>query len=660
MIYIYGVFLSRWTMSSAPEDEEASALETVKSVTLTQGSDGSIILHCPPHDEDLEPLQKNLRLSPEDQDDSDAPRFNVVTLPMSESDEGFEVTMTATADGDLSEEGVAQIQILQEDEDQKSEVSPVSQAWFTTKEDKDTLANKGHKWKQGMWSKEEIDLLMSNIDQYVKGRGIADPAEIIFEMSKEERKDFYRSVALGLNRPLFAVYRRVLRMYDNRNHVGKYTPDEIEKLKALREKHGNDWATIGAALGRSASSVKDRCRLMKDTCNTGKWSEEEERRLAEVVYEMAGASPGSPVTGGVSWATVADQVRTRSEKQCRSKWLNYLNWKHSGGTEWMKEDDLNLIRRISELEVEDENEIKWEELAGGWSSVRSPQWLRSKWWSIKRQVANHKEIPFSVLLKGLQELMASSQTASGPGSPSSSSSSSLQIRLTRLEETGVGSPAPGSVAALQIPVQIPLQITHLDSSETETITLNTGALQTFEILPSFHLQPTGTPGTYYLQTTSNQGLPLSLSTNQGIPLSLASNSTVTLTTGSSPSSHEHIILHSLSADGLCSGDGVIIQTVTSDPASSDPLDQSQLVMETEGRSQDDLLDATSLLEGAGSVVRETHEPMTDGFTDKELSSTSVEGAVVHSGITTGVLIVSPSNISSTLTDPILENQEGSD
>lgn len=37
----------------------------------------------------------------------------------------------------------------------------------------------------------------------------------------------------------------------------------------LREKHGNDWATIGAALGRSASSVKDRCRLMKDTCNTG-------------------------------------------------------------------------------------------------------------------------------------------------------------------------------------------------------------------------------------------------------------------------------------------------------------------------------------------------------------------------------------------------------
>lgn len=60
---------------------------------------------------------------------------------------------------------------------------------------------------------------------------------------------------------------------------------------------------------------------------------------------MARATPGSAVTGGVSWALVADKVRTRSEKQCRSKWLNYLNWKHSGGTEWTKEDDQNLIQR---------------------------------------------------------------------------------------------------------------------------------------------------------------------------------------------------------------------------------------------------------------------------------------------------------------------------
>ena len=58
--------------------------------------------------------------------------------------------------------------------------------------------------------------------------------------------------------------------------------------------------------------------------------------------------------------------------------------------------------RIMEMQVEEENELRWEELAGGWSSVRSPQWLRSKWWNIKRQVSNHKEIPFSRKTAGSQ------------------------------------------------------------------------------------------------------------------------------------------------------------------------------------------------------------------------------------------------------------------
>jgi len=50
-------------------------------------------------------------------------------------------------------------------------------------------------------------------------------------MTKDRRKDFYRAIATGLDRPLFSVYRRVLRMYDQKNHMGKYTPEEILKLK---------------------------------------------------------------------------------------------------------------------------------------------------------------------------------------------------------------------------------------------------------------------------------------------------------------------------------------------------------------------------------------------------------------------------------------------
>lgn len=66
---------------------------------------------------------------------------------------------------------------------------------------------------------------------YFQEHNIADPTEIIFEMSKDERKNFYRTVAKGLMRPLFSVYRRVTRMYDQKNYMGKYTVEEIDLLK---------------------------------------------------------------------------------------------------------------------------------------------------------------------------------------------------------------------------------------------------------------------------------------------------------------------------------------------------------------------------------------------------------------------------------------------
>ncbi|KAG8439991.1 hypothetical protein GDO86_005966, partial [Hymenochirus boettgeri] len=508
-------------MSTGEEESGTVNIQTRNSLTLVQDLKGNLVLHCPQN--------------------------------VSENDQSFEVTMTATTevvDDDISEDSIAQIQILQNEQlDDISSIgneegSAVSRAWFTSKEDKDSLTNKGHRWKQGMWSKEEIAILMNNIERYLKTRGIKDATEVIFEMSKDERKDFYRTIAWGLNRPLFAVYRRVLRMYDDRNHLGKYTNAEIERLRDLRVKHGNDWATIGAALGRSASSVKDRCRLMKETCRTGKWTDEEERRLTEVVHELTGTEAGDIVTQGVSWALVAERVGTRSEKQCRSKWLNYLNWKQSGGTQWTKEDEMNLILRISELGVSDENNINWDILAEGWSSVRSPQWLRSKWWTVKRQIANHKDVSFPVLIKGLRQLHENQTTLLGTQEPenkadvqSQSNSSSVhhvQIRVAHLEENSGLSQS--SMTALQIPVQI----THLSSTsssvDSEPLALNSGALQTFEILPSLYLQPSGTTGTFILQTGSSQSLPLTKTSNQA----------VSLTSKSSPASPEQIIVHALS------------------------------------------------------------------------------------------------------------------
>ena len=60
--------------------------------------------------------------------------------------------------------------------------------------------------------------------KFYQERGIMDPNDIIFNASKEDRKDFYPTISAGLNRPLFAVYRRVKRIYDKRNHKGRWVP----------------------------------------------------------------------------------------------------------------------------------------------------------------------------------------------------------------------------------------------------------------------------------------------------------------------------------------------------------------------------------------------------------------------------------------------------
>jgi len=280
----------------------------------------------------------------------------------------------------------------------------INQAWFTTKEDKSALSDKGLNWKQGTWSSQEIALLNSNISNYCALRGIEDPVEIIFDMSKDERKDFYRCVSRGLQRPLFSVYRRVIRMYDAKNHIGKYTEDEVEKLKLLREELGSDWAKIGAAMGRSAASVKDRCRLLKDDCKSGKWEEDEEQRLTDAVHEVTETEAGTSVTSNVPWSQVAAMVNTRSEKQCRTKWLNYLNWKQAGGNrDWTRRDEILLLTKIAKLGDVEESTIDWISMSDGWATVRSPQWLRTKWLTLRRTLPQYQMLTLSEACKMLLE-----------------------------------------------------------------------------------------------------------------------------------------------------------------------------------------------------------------------------------------------------------------
>ncbi|OWF41981.1 cyclin-D-binding Myb-like transcription factor 1 isoform X2 [Mizuhopecten yessoensis] len=457
--------------------------------------------------------------------------------------------------------------------------SDVTQAWFTTRFDKVAMQSKGASWKQGQWTKEEIDVLQCNIDAYCRERGISDPTEIIFGMSKDERKDFYRTVAKGLQRPLFSVYRRVTRMYDQKNHMGKYSPEEMAKLRELRCKYGNDWASIGSVLGRSASSVKDKCRLMRDTCNSGKWLPEEEHRLSAAVYELAGVKPGENVTSGLSWASVAERVLTRSEKQCRTKWLNFLNWKQKGGTEWTREDDINLVIKIANLGVSDDTEIDWTELAKNWPSVRSPQWLRGKWWSLKRHVPDYQLLSFSDLITFLKNVHLQNVRMKNP--VTSSGMRLSHIGLPRQVTTA-------DMTTLQIPMSLnsnlhslPIQTGNLDTGSVDGDT----AFQTFEVLHQT------SSGTFLISQPQNSPV---------ISLSGAAMGT------------DHIIVHTLPTTTIRGNENVTVQ-----------MNPTPVILST-GPSQDEVSEVVATLDASemSSSIQ-----LTDTITesDPDLQTLSQDG-----------------------------------
>ncbi|XP_075750916.1 cyclin-D-binding Myb-like transcription factor 1 isoform X2 [Rhipicephalus microplus] len=394
-------------------------------------------------------------------------------------------------------------------------VTDVNQNWFTTKAIKNNLHIKGHSWKQGMFSKEETEILESNIQKYCEERDISSPATVIFSMTKDERKDFYRTVAKGLNRPLFSVYRRVIRMYDNKNHIGKYSSEELDQIKELRAAHGNDWRFIGSKLGRSAASIKDRCRLMKENCRQGVWVTAEERRLAEAVYDLSGALPGEMVSGGLSWTAVAERVGSRSEKQCRTKWLNYLNWKEAGGTNWTREDDLTLIRTVYALQVSEESMIDWVEFAKDWTSVRSPQWLRGKWWSLKRSVPNAGKLAFREICSYLYENYCPKMELQDEGATSSQTTlDELSQQHTKIVVPGaplriLKAAAPPQMPGITtLPIAVASGLTGTTLQPAAPLTLTTTTDGVLEVIPQNFQLPSAPPQAILLTTPGPGSIPI--------------------------------------------------------------------------------------------------------------------------------------------------------
>jgi hypothetical protein len=122
--------------------------------------------------------------------------------------------------------------------------------------------------------------------------------------------------------------------------LGKWTPEEDKKLIEAVKNHGTHWVVVAALVpGRTGKQCRRRWTLSLDPDigkSSGKWTPEEDTKLIEAVENH-----------GKNWVVVAALVSSRTNDQCRQRWMLSLDpdiGKSSG--KWTQDEDTKLIEAV--------------------------------------------------------------------------------------------------------------------------------------------------------------------------------------------------------------------------------------------------------------------------------------------------------------------------
>jgi 3-keto-L-gulonate-6-phosphate decarboxylase len=124
-----------------------------------------------------------------------------------------------------------------------------------------------------------------------------------------------------------------------RKKAVKWTQEEDTKLIEAVKRHGIDWVAVAALVpGRTNLQCRSRWIHFLDLAigkKVGKWTPEENTKLAEAVKRH-----------GTDWVAVAALVPGRTNVQCHHRWTQTLDRIGKKGVKWTQEEDAKLIEAV--------------------------------------------------------------------------------------------------------------------------------------------------------------------------------------------------------------------------------------------------------------------------------------------------------------------------
>ncbi|XP_065884759.1 uncharacterized protein [Dysidea avara] len=178
------------------------------------------------------------------------------------------------------------------------------------------------------------------------------------------------SLELGTNR---SPYDCILRYQQCLNPVHlkrSWSAEEDASLKEAVQKHGaGNWILVASEIpGRTGQQCMHRWqKALMPGIKKGRWTaeEDEQLRLAVATY------------GAGNWSKIKLGVPSRTDAQCRERWVNVLDGKVKKG-EWTREEDQKLLQLCQESQ-DNGGLFKWSEIASKMASGRTDSMCSRRW-----------------------------------------------------------------------------------------------------------------------------------------------------------------------------------------------------------------------------------------------------------------------------------------